>query len=410
MKKLNRHNKLPFLIICISLFLGTLKLFPCTVAVVSGKVTADGRPLMWKNRDTSFVDNKILYFTGAKYSFIGLANASDTKGEEVWAGINREGFAIMNAQASDLARKSQDGNDNGRFMKLALGECANVEDFENLLKKTMGKYDLATSFGVIDAEGNAYFFETARSSFEKFDTRDPRVSPFGYIVRTNYAFTAPKKDGGGGYIRFERASHLFEEASAEGRLNLKFILQEAARDLVNEKLHSYPLRIPESFDPASPLYINTTDTINRNSTVSATVFHGASSRDKAYLATMWVILGQPISSVAVPLWVAASGVPQILGGTKTAPLNDLSKALVLYLYPDRRGHMPQYLNITRFRNYGGDGVLSRLFRIENEAMDKTEAMVKEWEKTKPSSQEMLDFEEKTAAWIYESLKRLFPDI
>ena len=31
----------------------------CTSAVVSGKVTPDGRPLLWKNRDTDFMQNHI---------------------------------------------------------------------------------------------------------------------------------------------------------------------------------------------------------------------------------------------------------------------------------------------------------------------------------------------------------------
>ena len=49
----------------------------------------------------------------------------------------------------------------------------------------------------------------------------------GYHI-TNYAFTSPVKNGGGGYIRFERASKLFQAASAEERLDYKFILREEA--------------------------------------------------------------------------------------------------------------------------------------------------------------------------------------
>jgi len=407
-KYLLQKHFLPFLFAFF--LLGNLKILPCTVAVVSGRTTGDGRPLMWKNRDTNFVDNKVIYITGAKYNFIGLINAVDIKGEEVLAGINTEGFAIMNAASPDLAEKDKEGDDNGRFMKLVLGECANASDFENLLKKTTGKYDLAANFGVIDAEGNACFYETGRSSFEKFDTKDPKVAPSGYIVRTNYAFTAPQKYTGGGYIRFERASHLFQTASAQGCLNLKFILQEASRDLANEKLHSYPLTSPTIYDSANPLYINTNDTINRNSTVAVALFHGASSREKAYSATMWIIFGQPISSVAVPLWTMAASVPPALGGQKTAPLNDFSKALVSYLYPDRRGNMPQYLNVTRLKTYGGDGILNSLFRLENQVLEKAAMKLKEWEKTKPSEKEVLDFEENTASWVFESLKSSFPDI
>ena len=35
---------------------------PCTTAIVSGRLTADGRPLLWKNRDTDDLDNILKYF------------------------------------------------------------------------------------------------------------------------------------------------------------------------------------------------------------------------------------------------------------------------------------------------------------------------------------------------------------
>lgn len=384
--------------------------FGCTVAVISGKATADGRPILWKNRDASAVDNKIVYLKGSKYEFIGLINASDKEASSVWAGINTEGFAIINAASSDLADDEKGGAENGRFMRRALGECAHVADFEKLLLETNGQRQVAANFGVIDAYGQACFFETSKDNFVQFDANDSKVAPFGYIVRTNYAFTAPERFKGGGYIRFERISHLFEKALGEGRLDLLFILQEAARDLVNEKLHSYPLTQPLPEDPAKPLYVNTNDTINRNSTVAVTVFHGSTSPEKAYLATMWVILGQPVASVAVPVWPAAKEVPAPLTGSSTSALNDLAKKLVSYLYPDKRGHMPQYLNVTRLRTYGGEGVLPKLFKIENEVLQKTRVAMSGWDKAKPEKREMADLAQKLALWVMEALKAAFPDL
>jgi hypothetical protein len=410
MKRMQRRFQLFSFLMTGLIVLGTLRATPCTVAVVSGKATADGRPLLWKNRDTSVVDNKILYFNGPKYAFIGLIDARDKKGEAVWAGLNTEGFAIMNSASPDLATDEKDGNENGKFIKLALGECANAGDFENLLQRTNGQRAVAANFGIIDAEGNACFYETRKVSFEKFDANDRRVAPFGYILRTNYAFTSPKKYGGGGYIRFERASHLFEIASAEGRLNVKFILQEAARDLANEKLHSFPLTGPDVGDLNNPLYINTNDSINRNSTVSVSLFHGAPSKEKAYLATMWILLGQPVASVAVPLWPQASEIPSSLTGPETAPLNDFAKALVAYLYPDPRGHMTQYLNVTRLKNYGGVGVFNKLLQIENETLEKASGKLREWDKVKPDPKEVQEFETALVSWVFESLKSAFPDL
>lgn len=393
------------------IFSGALELLPCTVAVVSGKATPDGRPLMWKNRDTSSLNNKILYFKGDKYNFIGLIDTRDKAGINVWAGINEKGFAIMNSASGDLAEDGREGMiGNGRLMKMALGECANASDFENFLKHTKGKRKVGANFGIIDAEGNACFYETSNTRFEKFDANDRRVAPSGYIVRTNYAFTAPVKNKGGGYIRFERASRLFQTSCSEGRLDYKFIIRQASRDLVNEKLHSYPLSNPQMPDSSTPLYINTNDTINRNSTASVAVFHGAPGPDKAYLAIMWILLGQPVCSVAVPLWASAPEVPSALSGPENAPLNNFSRVLASFLYPDRRGHMNQYLNVTRLKRYGEKGVLPRLFKIENQVFAKTEKKLKEWEMKKPEAKEMSDFEEEIATWVFESLKSAFPNI
>ena len=385
-------------------------LFPCTLAVISGKAARNGRALMWKNRDTDKIDNKTLYIQGPKYAFIALVDAGDDKGDEAWGGLNSEGFAIMNSQTDDQGLAGKDGADNGRFMKRALGECANLADFEALMERSKGALDLTASFGIIDAEGNACFFETSPSNFIKFDAKDPRVAPFGYLVRTNYGFTSPDNLRGGGYIRFERISHIIQSGCGQGRIDAKFILQEASRDLVHEKLHSYPLtrELPE--DPASPLYVNTNDTINRNSSVSVIVFEAAPSRDKAYLATMWVSLGQPVSSVAVPMWTQAGKVPSVTTGPSTAPFNDFTKRIVGYLYPDQRGRMKQYLNVNRLRTYGGEGVLKKLFKIEDQALERTGILLTVWEKAKPLPAEVADCQEKLAVWVYESLKTVFPDI
>ncbi|NOR13738.1 MAG: hypothetical protein GQ545_10845, partial [Candidatus Aminicenantes bacterium] len=156
--------------------------------------------------------------------------------------------------------------------------------------------------------------------------------------------------------------------------------------------------------------INTSDTINRNSTVSVTLFHGAPSPDKAYLSTMWVLLGQAVCTTAFPLWAHAEGIPEVAGGESTAPLNDLAIALANYLYPDERGHMQQYLNVTRLLMYGGDGVLNRIIPIENKVLEKTEDMLVKWDKQKPKKEEMLVFQKEIADWAYRSLRESFPDI
>ncbi|MBP7870324.1 MAG: hypothetical protein KA000_02160, partial [Candidatus Saccharicenans sp.] len=185
-----------------------------------------------------------------------------------------------------------------------------------------------------------------------------------------------------------------------------------ARDLNHEKLHSYPLAMTLPQDPARPLYINTNDTINRNSTAAAIVFSGAPSPQRADLATMWVILGQPVTSVAIPVWPYSGKIPEVAAasGQETCQLNSLSRKLVAYLYPDERGRMPQYLNVTRLRTYGGEGLLTKLLRIENQLLERTSAQLSFWEKKKEPADQVARFQTEMANFVWQSLRLEFSDL
>jgi len=60
----------------------------CTTAIVSGKFTVDGRPLLFKQRDTPDLENKLMTFSDGKYPYIGLVNTKDTLGKAVFGGFN----------------------------------------------------------------------------------------------------------------------------------------------------------------------------------------------------------------------------------------------------------------------------------------------------------------------------------
>ena len=108
----------------------------CTSAVVSGKVTPDGRPLLWKNRDTDFMRNHVDYVKGEKYDFIAVVNSVNAYLKEAWMGTNSAGFALMNTQSYNLVDVKGDeerGAANGRVIYRALEVCATVEDFCHFL-------------------------------------------------------------------------------------------------------------------------------------------------------------------------------------------------------------------------------------------------------------------------------------
>ena len=75
-------------VIASSLFLGLYAwqfAFACTTAVISGKVTHDGRPILWKNRDTSFRHNELVLLEEGRYRALAVVNAGSRK--SVWMGV-----------------------------------------------------------------------------------------------------------------------------------------------------------------------------------------------------------------------------------------------------------------------------------------------------------------------------------
>ena len=99
----------------------------CTIGVACGRATADGRPLLWKNRDAQKHDNVVTAFQDGKTPYLGLCDAG-AKGS-VWGGANAAGFCILNSVSRDLPQGSTKGPGNGSFMKLALQRCTTVADF-----------------------------------------------------------------------------------------------------------------------------------------------------------------------------------------------------------------------------------------------------------------------------------------
>ena len=93
------------LVLMLLFFSGCLTSEACTAIIISGKATPDGRPILWKNRDTDQFQNAIKYFDDGKYKSIGLINADDPEGKSAWAGYNSAGFAIINTVSYNLISK-----------------------------------------------------------------------------------------------------------------------------------------------------------------------------------------------------------------------------------------------------------------------------------------------------------------
>ena len=318
----------------------------CTSAVISGRATKSGRPMLWKHRDTDTEWNHIEHMRGKRYAFTGFVNSEDPERKDVWVGANERGFAIMNTASFNMKPDSLKylPEREGEIMKLALGECASVAEFEEFIKNMPQPRALETNFGVIDAEGGAAYFEVWDYGYTKYDANDSAQYPNGYILRSNYSFSG-RQDDGLGYIRYQTAEHLFHNGYAEGVLSAEWIFSSAARSFYHAILGDDLLKNRLTwvngwgFDQ---------DYISRYSSSASVVVEGVSKGENPDATTIWSVLGYPPCSYAVAAWVkAGENIAQPIAASIDgfAPANRLAMALKSKVFPIKRGNGSRYVRM-----------------------------------------------------------------
>ncbi len=380
----------------------------CTTAVISGKYTKDGRPMIWKLRDSGHFKNKLMFFDDGKYHFIGLVNSEDLDGENVWSGANSEGFAIMNSASFNVNMDDSTSikDQEGIVMKMALETCATLEDFEEMLKNMTKPMGLAAHFGVIDANGGAAFYEVNNQTFTKFDANDPLTAPNGYIIRTNYSYSG-KKDVGYGFIRFQTAQDIFYQAESMGKLNYQTIIQDFSR-CFRHSVMKKNFRVEYEKIPAGEHFINSGDLITRHGSSSSMVVRGVKAGEPKDMASIWTNVGFPNTCIAIPTWVrGGKNLPAILTGKgeENAPLNEMALELKNKCYPIKRSSGYKYLQISMLINAEHTGIVQKIEPIEQEIFTVTEQHMKIWMEKTPTFVDIQEF----YGWIDEFVKEAYYD-
>jgi hypothetical protein len=361
----------------------------CTTLVASGAATAGRGPLLWKNRDTDQLSNKVVFVKEQPYSYLALVNADDNAARMAWAGLNSMGFAIANSVAYNLPQEPGETVDlEGLIMSDALRTCATAADFERYVMRGLGpSLGSRANFLVIDAQGGAAIFEVHNHGFRRFDAAD---TPEKVLPNTNFSRSGAANQGAG-YLRFDREVALLHSVPA-GTLGSEFILQQMARDLGHALLR-HPERAEwKKLPPDPPYWLHANYTIDRGSTASAVVVEGVRPGDDPRGAMMWVILGEPVTSMAVPLWVAAGQPPEPLWQGKDAPLAQEALRIKDLLRPLKSRERREYLDLTRLDNSAGTGWLPKLLAAETDVFRQTEDLLRK----APSAEDLAEFE-KTAA-------------
>lgn len=382
----------------------------CTTFIISGNHTADGRPVLYKHRDTGTLSNAIVFFDDGKYSYLGLVDSKESWEKEVWGGYNSAGFAIMNSAAynNNIGDTTKLADQEGVIMKLALQECATLADFEDLLLRLPKPLGVDANFGVIDAYGGAAYYETGNYSFKKIDVNDPAVAPFGYVIRTNHSFTGVI-DRGFGYIRYAAASEALNYASSVKELAPQYLFDLISRNL-KHSLTGENLRGELFPADGEPVFRYFEDFIPRPSTASVIMVVGIRKSEHVSKTMMWTLTGFPLTTVAVPVWLAAGGeLPAAVSMKKDlhAPLCDAALELKHKAFPIERGSGPKYINLPALFNREQTGIMQLLEPVEDEIFSRTLALVSTMPDGRLAADKIRDHYKWIDSFIEQKYKELF---
>lgn len=348
----------------------SMPLFPCTSAVITGKATQSGRPILWKHRDTGALENKMVHIEGEKFAYTGIFNVSDSLNREMWMGTNEAGFSIMNTASYNVnagVEWNKKKDQEGLFMKEALGCCATVDDFEAFLQSQSGKWGVEANFGVIDAKGGAAYFETGFYEYLKFDATDKTVAPNGYLIRTNFSFSGEPEDGQG-YIRYAETMNLFQREMLRGGISVDFLLKKATRNMHHGLMNRdiWETYLPEDFQ--DEYMVSMQDYVVRFWSASVLIVEGVKAGEYPEATTLWTIIGFPLTCLVTPVWLGAGEkIPSLIlsENGQNPPLVDWSLKLKELCFPYQKGNGKSYINTATLKNRQQDGFLQKFIPQED---------------------------------------------
>lgn len=401
---------------CVALLWGVTHAVACTSVIVSGKVTPDGRPYIFKNRDTGNTDNLVVTVQGARYRFIGVVAQADSLSQDVWSGHNEAGFAIANTAAYNLNGRPQPGQPrpngdehDGRLMRLALETCATLADFEHLLDSALqadGTLLSNSNFAVLDAQGGVAYYETGNQGYTKFDVNDPLQAPYGYLVRTNHGMSGDRSLDQG-IERYMAITDYMARAGFENRLDFEPVIRQVTRTLTHGLTH-LNLRDFAPQDDSQPVYFPFRDFIPRYQTASAQLIQGVRVGEDPLLTIAWTIAGSTLTTVAIPLWITPKNeLPALVtrNGEGRAALVDAGFELKKQLFPMERGNGRDYINLARLVNRSGTGVLQQIEPIETEIFRRAEPVIETLRKKGQAGRETAEFYQWVDQYIREQYQQ-----
>jgi hypothetical protein len=356
------------------------------------------------------MQNSLKYFNDGKYKYIGLVDGSEEMDYMVWGGYNDAGFAIINSAAynNNLGDTTRFMDQEGIIMKRALQTCKTLSDFENLLNSLSRPMGIDANFGVIDAYGGAAYYETGNYNYTKYDANDPAITSNGILIRTNHSVRADPREGFG-FCRFNTALEALENLNTLQKITPQDIFNATSRNLSHSLTKTnLAADLPAKRDV--PEYKFFIDYIPRESTSSVILIVGAKDAKQINEIMSWTILGFPLSSVALPVWISAGNkLPKTVTPDKDlkSPICKASLLLKDNCFPIKHDKGWNYINLSVIINNENNGYLQLLKPIEEVIFLKAATLIKGLEKKNMNNNDILVFYSWLDKYLTEKYKEVF---
>jgi len=292
-----------FLAVAAVMLLSEAVSMACSAVIISGKYTADGKPLMLKVRDQSedLQNNNVQFFKGPTYSYMGtVSNALKPyrKKGGVSAGMNSAGLCVITLTSHCFDGDSTIGKSKVSINDFALGSCKSIEEFEKKAAKLIPMGNKC-NMGIIDAYGGAAFYEFNGRDWKKYDINDPADAPEGWMCMTNYSLTGDLTLGGG-FDRMMAAESIMRDfkKNADGKYEM------TAQELWNafgRIFRNEVVGVRDLDDIAQFKYFCSTGFMIRSNTCALLTFEGVPAGTDPKFTILWNQLGNPVCAPVIPL-------------------------------------------------------------------------------------------------------------
>lgn len=276
----------------------------CSAIIISGKYTADGKPLMLKTRDQGEknFNTNIKFHQRGPYDFISMGPTPWVVAQKIRStggGMNSQGLcmaALTSNSFPDDTLKIK-GRSSASIQLYALANCKNIKEFDEYLNSLSQPLAVRFNLGVIDAEGGAAFYEFGNDKWVKYDVNDPKDAPEGWRCCTNFSFSGDEPTQTG-VDRYEDCVEIMKAVrkNADGKYEIlpEYLMDRCGRSLVNVRAHmNDDTVVSESLvDKGLISYWRTSNLL---------VFQSVAAGTDPKYGVMWTALGHPRCSPLIPL-------------------------------------------------------------------------------------------------------------